>query len=68
MALDFPAFEPLSLSSLVVVEEDLEPYVLEWPTVPDADGVSEAMVLAIMKREKLDFCWLFPPVLFLKVF
>lgn len=51
MALDFPAFEPLSLSSLVVVEEDLEPYVLEWPTVPDADGVSEAMVLAIMKRE-----------------
>ena len=51
MALDFPADEPLSLSSLVVVEEDLEPYVLEWPTVPDADGVSEALVLAIMKRE-----------------
>eukprot|EP00435_Cladocopium_sp_Y103_P041189 s1447_g11.t1 len=51
MALDFMADETLSLSALVTVEVDLEPYVLEWPAVPDADGAAEAVVLAIMKRQ-----------------
>ena len=50
MALDFPAFEPLSLSSVVVVEEDLEPYVLEWPTVPDADGASGFVPQGVLDR------------------
>ena len=51
MALDLIAESPLTFASLVTVEEDLEPYVLEWPPVPDADGSSEALVLVVLKRQ-----------------
>lgn len=43
--------EPLSLSTLVTLEVDLQPYVLEWPSVPDSDGISEAQVLVVFKRQ-----------------
>ena len=51
MALDLIAESPLTFASLVTVEEDLEPYVLEWPPVPDADGSSEALVVVVLKRQ-----------------
>lgn len=51
MALDLTADDVLSLSSLVTVDLDLEPYVLEWPAVPDTDGALEAVVLVVMKRQ-----------------
>ena len=51
MALDLTAEDSLSFSTLVPLDIDLEPYVLEWPSVPDADGVSEAVVLVDMKRQ-----------------
>ena len=51
MALDLNTEDSLSLASLVTVEEDLQPYVLEWPSVPDADGAAEAQVLVILKRQ-----------------
>lgn len=51
MALDLIAESPLTLASLVTVEEDLEPYVLEWPPVPDADGSSEALAVVVLKRQ-----------------
>ena len=51
MALDLTADDVLSLRSLVTVDLDLEPYVLEWPAVPDTDGALEAVVLVVMKRQ-----------------
>eukprot|EP00435_Cladocopium_sp_Y103_P017169 s1714_g4.t1 len=51
MALDFAAEEPLTFADLLTVEEDLEPYVLEWPSVPDADGLSEALAVVVLKRQ-----------------
>eukprot|EP00435_Cladocopium_sp_Y103_P052526 s2167_g16.t1 len=42
--------EELALDSLVTVAEDLEPYVLSWPSQTEADGVSEALVLVVAKR------------------
>ncbi|CAL1129194.1 unnamed protein product [Cladocopium goreaui] len=51
MALDLTADDVLSLSSLVTVDLDLGPYVLEWPAVPDTDGALEAVVLVVMKRQ-----------------
>ena len=50
MALDLTADEALSVADLVTGEEDLQPYVLEWPSVPDADGLSEAIVVVVLKR------------------
>ena len=51
MALDLTADGALSLSTLVTLEVDLQPYVLEWPSVPDSDGISEAQVLVVFKRQ-----------------
>eukprot|EP00435_Cladocopium_sp_Y103_P039317 s2363_g10.t1 len=51
MALDFAAEEILSFQGLVTVEEDLQSYILEWPSVPDADGASEAIVVVLQKRQ-----------------
>lgn len=50
MALDLTADDNLSFQGLVTIEEDLKPYVLEWPSVPDADGLSEAIVV-LLKRQ-----------------
>ena len=36
--------EPLTLDSLVTLQSDVEPYVLEWPS-GDPAGVAEALVL-----------------------
>eukprot|EP00435_Cladocopium_sp_Y103_P053802 s818_g17.t1 len=47
MALDFMAEEGMTSAELVSVQEDLQPYVLEWPSVPDSDGVAEATVLVV---------------------
>jgi hypothetical protein len=50
MALDLTADDILSYQGLVTIEE-LKPYVLEWPSVPDADGLSEAIVVVLLKRQ-----------------
>lgn len=42
--------EELALSSLVTVAEDLEPYVLQWPSATETEGVAEAVVLVVAKR------------------
>eukprot|EP00435_Cladocopium_sp_Y103_P069321 s107_g33.t1 len=39
----------LELDSLVTLNTDVEPYVLEWPT-GDADGIAEALVLVLHVR------------------
>ena len=33
------------------MEDDLEPYVLEWPSVPGSDGAAEAICLVVLKRQ-----------------
>ena len=43
--------EELTLSSLVTVAEDLEPYVLQWLAESATDGVAEALVLVVAKRQ-----------------
>ena len=60
MSVDLTADDALSFSNLVTLEEDLEPYVLEWPSVPDADGASQAVALVVMKRAG-DFFLVLPP-------
>ena len=50
MSVDLTADEALSFTGLVTLEEDLESYVLEWPSVPDSDGASEAIALVVLKR------------------
>ena len=40
--------EVLDLSSLVTLDLDIEPYVLEWPAVDEAE--SEALILIVQKR------------------
>ena len=42
----------LSLQSLTLMEEDVEPYVLAWPDqVLEVDGHKEALVFPLLKRE-----------------
>ena len=48
--MDLTADDNLSFQGLVTIEE-LKPYVLEWPSVPDADGLSEAIVVVLLKRQ-----------------
>eukprot|EP00435_Cladocopium_sp_Y103_P074220 s580_g47.t1 len=38
----------LDLSSLVTLSQDIEPYVLEWPTMEE--GASEALILILQRR------------------
>ena len=47
MALDVTAEGFLSLASLVTVEEDLQPYVWEWSSVPDAGDWQGGFLLAV---------------------
>lgn len=42
----------LNMSSVVLVDQDLEPYVLEWPGIEEEDGSLEGMCLALLKREE----------------
>jgi hypothetical protein len=51
MSVDLTAEEVLSFASLVTLEDDLEPYVLEWPSVPGSDGAAEAICLVVLKRQ-----------------
>ena len=44
---DVPA---LTLESLVLLDQDIEPYILSWPE-EEMDGEKEAKVLALMRRE-----------------
>ena len=41
----------VSLDNLVVVSQELEPYVLSLQTGPEEDGEMEVVVLAVMKRQ-----------------
>ena len=41
---------PLTLGSLVLLDQDIEPYVLSWPE-EELDGSKESKVLALMRRE-----------------
>ena len=47
-----PTEEEVSLSweSLVTIDQDVEPYVLEWPDALGMDGAIEVTALVIMKR------------------
>ena len=42
--------EGLSLEALVTVESSLEPYVFQWQSGSEADGVAEAMAYVVAKR------------------
>ena len=42
--------EPLTLEELVTLEQDVEPYIMEWPVHPGEDGEPEAAVLVVSKR------------------
>ena len=41
--------EALTLQSLVTLQSDVEPYLLDWPTV-GAIGLSETLALVVMVR------------------
>ena len=41
----------VSLDNLVVVSQELEPYVLSLQAGPGEDGEMEVVVLAVMKRQ-----------------
>lgn len=42
---------PLTLSSLVALDQDVEPYVLQWPASSEEDGMLDIFVVAVMKRQ-----------------
>ena len=42
--------EGLSLEALVTVESGLEPYVFQWQSGSEADGVAEALAYVVAKR------------------
>ena len=50
MAAQFQMDEELVLASLVTVEEDLQPYVLRWPSASETDGEVESLALVVAKR------------------
>ena len=41
----------LTLSSLVALDQDVEPYVLQWSAAAEEDGMMDIFVLAVMKRQ-----------------
>ena len=43
--------EFLTLEGLVLADQDIEPYILQWPGVVELDGDSEVYVLALMRRQ-----------------
>ena len=42
---------PLTLSVLVVLDQDVGPLVLRWPALTEEDGMAVMFVLAVMKRQ-----------------
>lgn len=40
----------LSLTDLVTLEQDVEPYIMDWPVIADEDGEPEVSSLVISKR------------------
>ena len=42
--------EALTLEGLITIDQDVEPYILQWPGTPEEDGVIEVFVLPGMKR------------------
>ena len=51
MSVASEADPPLTLSSLVVLDQDVEPYVLQWPALTEEDGMLDIFVVAVMKRQ-----------------
>ena len=48
---DTTAEAAITLESLVALDQDVEPYVLQWPAELEEDGTMDIFVVAVMKRQ-----------------